>query len=102
MAAIPASLPSTPSESMFGAHDPGITCPNHSRLGRCIGPFSDVRKPWLALASPWASQSVISLKRSTRPILNATGPAARFFPLARAQDLVDLPSPVLSPQQSSL
>src|SRR5207253_8209550 len=50
-AATPESLPSTPSLSMLGSHDPGITCPYHRRLGRCSGPSADVREPWLAAAS---------------------------------------------------
>src|ERR1700730_16930403 len=102
MAAIPASLPSTPSASMLGAHEPGITCPYHSRLGRCIGPRSDVREPWLALASPWASPSVKSLKRSTRPIVIATASAAPFFPLAGPKDLDDLPGAVVADQQTPI
>src|ERR1700719_3756435 len=102
MAAMPASLPSTPSESMLGAQDPGITCPYHSRLGRCEGPPSEVRYPSLALASPWASQSVMSLRRSTSPIVNATGSAAPFFPLARAEDLRDLAGSVIAHEQATV
>src|SRR6202158_3432850 len=101
MAAIPASLPSTPSASMLGAHDPDITCPYHSRLGRCRGPLSDVGGPGLPPASPGASQSVMSLNRSTRPMGMRRAHGLRSFS-AGAEDLRDLPGAVIAHQPAAV
>src|SRR5438132_9508259 len=117
-AATPESLPSTPSLSMLGAHDPGITCPYHRRLGRCSGPSADARSSWLAAASPSASQSVRCLSRSTSPIVSATGftlsacgasgisvPRLRGRAggaLARAEELRDLSGAVIAYQQATI
>src|ERR1700694_5511249 len=101
MAAIPASLPSTPSASMLGAHDPDITCPYHSRLGRCRGALFDVRYPWLPPASPGPSQSVMSLNRSTRPMGMRRAHGLRSFS-AGAEDLSDLPGAVIAPPQADI
>src|SRR6266568_4104436 len=108
-AAMPESLPSTPSLSMLGAHDPGITCPYHRRLGRCSGLSADARSSWLAAASPSASQSVRSLSRSTSLIVSATdftrsacGGKWRVGASARAEELRDLSGAVIAHQQATI